>query len=433
MALLTAACAQSPEPTKTDSIHTQPTLGAAAPLPAASQPTTQVDEATQKLKLLRQKAESGDVHAQFELGQLCEKVEPKQLEEAVKWYRLAAEHGYAPAQDSLGNMYLTAEGGLPKNVDLALKWFRKAAEQGNAQSELDIGEVYLAELDTPNYREAIKWYQKACNRHFPEAYVALGQLYAQGIGIAKNQKKAAELYRQGAQLGDALGQFLLAEDYFRGIGIPKDRSEAARWYQKSAEQNDFASEAMLGRLYEHGWGVSQDRNQAVTWYTRAAAHGSDLAQKRLKAMKQGSDEDPFESIDKFCSEDAVEKQGVDPEQLDKDINKRLSQFADSYRIAQLVGQQVELAIPSGNLKTMWGGRTYVSDADFFGAMVNKDKAGKQTLLNSDQVVMLAPHTKALLVQFNKETETAFVHISSGNHIGENLFVEYNFIKPLNSN
>ena len=50
--------------------------------------------------------------------------------EAFKWYRKAAEQGYADAQYNLGNMYDKGRG-VPEDKAEALKWWRKAAEQGH--------------------------------------------------------------------------------------------------------------------------------------------------------------------------------------------------------------------------------------------------------------------------------------------------------------
>jgi hypothetical protein len=43
----------------------------------------------------------------------------------VKWYRLAAEQGNAPAQDSLGAMYEQGRG-VPQDHTEAVKWHEKA-------------------------------------------------------------------------------------------------------------------------------------------------------------------------------------------------------------------------------------------------------------------------------------------------------------------
>ena len=52
-------------------------------------------------------------------------------EEALLWYRMAAEQGNAAAMINIVRLY--AEGHLgPDDSGEAVKWCRKAAEQGNA-------------------------------------------------------------------------------------------------------------------------------------------------------------------------------------------------------------------------------------------------------------------------------------------------------------
>ena len=50
--------------------------------------------------------------------------------EAVKWYRLAAEQGFARAQHNLGLMYANGTG-VPQDDVLAYAWLNLAVEQGN--------------------------------------------------------------------------------------------------------------------------------------------------------------------------------------------------------------------------------------------------------------------------------------------------------------
>ena len=50
--------------------------------------------------------------------------------EAVKWYRKAAEQGYAGAQSALGVMYYNGEGVLQDTI-AAHMWFNIAAIKGN--------------------------------------------------------------------------------------------------------------------------------------------------------------------------------------------------------------------------------------------------------------------------------------------------------------
>ena len=54
----------------------------------------------------------------------------KSYEEAIKWYRKAAEQGSSAAQRNLAYCYEKGKG-IAKNIDEAVAWYRKAANQGD--------------------------------------------------------------------------------------------------------------------------------------------------------------------------------------------------------------------------------------------------------------------------------------------------------------
>ena len=89
---------------------------------------------------------------------------PQDYAEAVKWYHLAAEQGYAPAQDSLGDMYF--EGfGVPQDDAEALKWYRLAAEQGMPQAQYQLGRMYgNGHGVSPDFETAYMWAYIASER-----------------------------------------------------------------------------------------------------------------------------------------------------------------------------------------------------------------------------------------------------------------------------
>ena len=104
--------------------------------------------------------------------------------EAVKWFRKAAEQGYADAQFSLGCCYYAGDG-VTKNITEAVKWFRKAAEQGLANAQFNLGACYaIGEGVTKNLTEAAKWYRKAIEQsedttYWNMAYQRLAVVYYQ--------------------------------------------------------------------------------------------------------------------------------------------------------------------------------------------------------------------------------------------------------------
>ena len=87
------------------------------------------------LEVLRDFAESGYANAQWDVAMLYQHGfgVPKNLVEAVAWYRKAAEKGNLVAQESLGLMYEEGEG-VPKDLVMAYMWVNLAAEQSEDKS-----------------------------------------------------------------------------------------------------------------------------------------------------------------------------------------------------------------------------------------------------------------------------------------------------------
>lgn len=78
-------------------------------------------------------------------------------ESAVYYYRLAAEAGFAKAQNSLGYCYYHGKG-VEYDKDIALNWYLKAAEKGNADGMRNVG-IYYEEKS--NFTRAEEWFNKA--------------------------------------------------------------------------------------------------------------------------------------------------------------------------------------------------------------------------------------------------------------------------------
>lgn len=81
--------------------------------------------------------------------------------EALKWYKKAAEQGYAEAQFKLGAMYRDGYGVAQDYLD-TVKWFTLAAEQGHVVAQYCLGYMYRHGYGVDkSLPEALKWYKKA--------------------------------------------------------------------------------------------------------------------------------------------------------------------------------------------------------------------------------------------------------------------------------
>jgi TPR repeat protein/serine/threonine protein kinase len=209
----------------------------------------------------------------------------KDNENALKYYRMAAQQNDAIAQNNLGRMAENGQG-VVKDPEQALSWYRKAAEQHHASAQYNLGRMYeKGEGVAKNYSTALFWYQKAAGQGHASAQDNLGRMYEKGKGVTKDYEQSVDWYRQAAaQGGDAWGQYNLGRMFEKGKGVPEDYAEAFGWYRKAAEQGHEWAQHNLGWMYEKGKGVIRDPEQAVIWYRKAAEQGNAWAQNNLGWM-----------------------------------------------------------------------------------------------------------------------------------------------------
>ena len=119
-------------------------------------------ENQQQISQVESTNEPTDAKAQFELGDKY--YDAKNYEQAVYWFRKAAEQRYADAQFNLGWMYEYGQG-VKQDYGEAVKWYRLAAEQGHAPAQYNLGLMYeYGKGVKKDYSEALKWYRKAAEQ-----------------------------------------------------------------------------------------------------------------------------------------------------------------------------------------------------------------------------------------------------------------------------
>ena len=94
----------------------------------------------------------------------------------------AALAGNADAQCSLGCIYDFGLEGVDKNYQEAVNWYRKAADQGHKSGQYFLGTCYqLGKYVNKNNEEAAKWYRKAVSQGHAKAKEALDLLINEGL------------------------------------------------------------------------------------------------------------------------------------------------------------------------------------------------------------------------------------------------------------
>lgn len=189
-------------------------LGACVPEPSEGQvqPMTEVamdaimavalGDYAQALRVWRPMAEQGDPAAQLNLGlaYLLGRGVSADENEAVAWFRKAADQGFAPAQSSLAQYYGSFVDGERRDLKRALEWFRKAADQGFAPAEYAMCTSYLGnDLTVKDDVLALKWCQLAGEQGHTRAQHELGQIYGEGRGVPVDKVKALSWLQRAAE------------------------------------------------------------------------------------------------------------------------------------------------------------------------------------------------------------------------------------------
>lgn len=183
----------------------------------------------------------GDKYAQNGLGAMyySGRGATQNYQEAVKWFRLAAEQGLAKAQFNLGVMYELGQG-VTQNYEEAVKWFHLAAQQGNAMAQNSLGTINYpilppSKAESGSYQESLEWFQLAAEQGEPRAQNNLGWMYFVGAGVTQDYQEALKLFHLAAAQGEADAQRNLSLMYGSGEGVTKNIQEEEKWSRLASQ------------------------------------------------------------------------------------------------------------------------------------------------------------------------------------------------------
>ena len=130
-----------------------------------------------------------------------------------------------------------------------------------------------------NEKKAAKIYKRGVELGNVSSMVQLGTAYAHGAGVKEEDKeKAMKLWRMAADRGSAMAQAKVSS-----LVIESDPKEAVRWMTLSAQQGFTAAESLLGHWRLYGMvGVEMDIEEGKRWLARAAAKGHERSIRTLE-------------------------------------------------------------------------------------------------------------------------------------------------------
>ena len=277
------------------------------------------------------KAQHGDVNAQFEVGRMYAEGDGTELNysKAAEWYQKAAMRRHDMAQNNLGDLF-RAGNGVRRDLGKAREWYEKAAARNNEYALYNLGTMYEhGEGVAPDLKKAREYYEKALKHGHEDAQAAIARLdnpqreayqpqsspssspgrnssrantKAKSPSPSSSRKAAPSASKNTqalegtffdvmdkAQHGNVDAQFEVGRRYAEGDGIELNYDKAAEWYQKAAMRRHDMAQNNLGDLYRIGKGVKQDYAKAREWYEKAAARNNEQALYNLGMLYENGE------------------------------------------------------------------------------------------------------------------------------------------------
>ena len=216
------------------------------------------------LQWLRKAAEGGLLRAQLDLGGIYyaggHGLEAD-AHQAFAWFQKAAAQGSKEAEVFLG--MLQYEGRLgEKNVQEAMRHWRLAADAGIAEGQYRLGRLLAQSSETR--QEGVDWLVKA-SASVPQAATALGNLYYKYLEDATT---SAAWYEKGALAGDALAQHIFAEMLLLGEPVARDVERGMAMLRMAAGQDYRPAMARLINILRNGRNAKEHESEAAAWDAR---------------------------------------------------------------------------------------------------------------------------------------------------------------------
>jgi len=172
-----------------------------------------------------------------------------------------ADAGNAEAQYRMG-LFAFLGNAVLQNTDEAMLWWRKAADQNYLPAEHDLGvDYYDGKIVPQDLAEGIRWLRKAAE---------------QGEETSGDFTILSDIEDARSRLGVA---------YWYGSGVKRDYAEAVKWHLKAAEQGYGFSQKALAEAYSEGKGVKRDYVQAHMWANLAAVSNSKFPSEQRESEK----------------------------------------------------------------------------------------------------------------------------------------------------
>lgn len=193
---------------------------------------------------------------------------------ARKWYAKAAEFGFVPALNALGQASLAGVGG-PRDARRARDYFQQAAEEGYAPAQFNLARLNYTGADgvARDDKLAAAWFAQAAKSGHADALYAMARMYDLGEGVPADQSRAIVYYKEAAVKGVPEAQSALASYFYTGEQVPQNLATARKLFEQAAMHGQSDAMFNLAVMLVKGEGGDRDLGMAYAWFSLAKASG----------------------------------------------------------------------------------------------------------------------------------------------------------------
>lgn len=354
-----------------------------------------------KIDVLKEKADSGDSEAQYELGSYYlspEKNGTVDNEKGVHYIKLAAENNHPTACYMYG-MYLKNGFHVQKDFDQALKYLTYAADHNLEVAQFELAlEYYTGKRYPVDLSKSFHYFCLSAENGNVTSCETAGTFLVQGIGCKPDIKQAIKYFTLGSDLNSALCKYQLSiiyriDDQKKSIQFlkesansgfliaqqeyskyllysEKNEKEAVKYLRLASNQNDADSCLELSDILKRS-NNSIEKREAFLLLKKAASLGNNTAMFRVGKIYSGN---PDRSYDVQVEKDInlaakylkkLADKGNDPEYIieyakllslnliDQSKSSAASSKHNEKDIDKMFNDGIKLAIRLGCLKTQY--------------------------------------------------------------------------------
>ncbi len=217
----------------------------------------------------------------YTLGSRNQKVD---YAKGLEWMSRAAKLNHVEAQCDVGKYYFNGYG-VEKNLEEAYKWFKMAADNNNGNAQYMMALRYCSNINDmteQDIKDAKYWLNRAISNKYILAYGHLSL-----ISYKENHEEEAFEYAKILALeGNFWGQFILGTYYGIEESANYDLEESVFWLELAAEAGLPDAQVALAKYIESNFGRSdkEKTKESKFWYSKAAENGNQDARVALKRL-----------------------------------------------------------------------------------------------------------------------------------------------------